>query len=126
MWREGLLARAVLRGATRGYKNHPQLERFRRHKTPISAINHYLSHIADEASRRGYNFDQSKIGPIRNRSRLAVTSGQLEFELSHLKKKVRGRAPGELLRLPTIAALMPHPLFKVRNGQIETWEKGAP
>ena len=28
LWREALLARAVLGGRTRGYRNHPQLERF--------------------------------------------------------------------------------------------------
>ena len=28
-WREGLLAQKVLTGTTRGYRNHPQLERFR-------------------------------------------------------------------------------------------------
>ncbi len=28
-WREGLLAQKVLRGATKGYRNHPQLRRFR-------------------------------------------------------------------------------------------------
>ncbi|MFC2473489.1 MAG: pyrimidine dimer DNA glycosylase/endonuclease V, partial [Actinomyces sp.] len=28
-WRESLLAQAVLAGRTRGYRNHPQLERFR-------------------------------------------------------------------------------------------------
>ncbi|WP_245747334.1 pyrimidine dimer DNA glycosylase/endonuclease V [Frateuria terrea] len=31
LWREGLLARAVLRGQTRGYRQHPPLERFRGH-----------------------------------------------------------------------------------------------
>ena len=29
LWREALLAQAVLRGNTRGYLNHPQLLRFR-------------------------------------------------------------------------------------------------
>jgi len=29
LWREGLLAQAVLRGKTRGYRSHPQLERWR-------------------------------------------------------------------------------------------------
>lgn len=29
-WREALLAQKVLAGATRGYRHHPQLERFRR------------------------------------------------------------------------------------------------
>ena len=28
-WREALLAQAVLAGRTRGYRHHPQLERFR-------------------------------------------------------------------------------------------------
>ena len=28
-WREGLLAQKVLRGLTTGYRNHPQLDRFR-------------------------------------------------------------------------------------------------
>jgi hypothetical protein len=28
-WREALLAQAVLAGATRGYRHHPQLDRFR-------------------------------------------------------------------------------------------------
>jgi hypothetical protein len=125
VWREGLLARAVLRGATRGYKNHPQLERFRDHAAPVSAINHYLLHIFDEASVRGYTFDRSKIGPIRNREKLIVTSAQLAFELAHLKRKVQSRAPGELHRLPTDATLRPHPLFSVRKGKIEPWEKGA-
>ena len=43
LWREGLLARAVLRGKTRGYRHHPQLERFRCHASPRSAINRYLA-----------------------------------------------------------------------------------
>jgi hypothetical protein len=125
VWREGLLARAVLRGKTRGYRNHPQLERFRLHTSPISAINNYLRHIADEAHARGYRFDRSKIGPIRNRSTMLVTSGQLLFELAHLRKKVCRRAPLETFRIPTRSKLKTHPLFDIRTGQIETWEKGA-
>ena len=29
LWREALLAQKVLTGATRGYRNHPQLERLK-------------------------------------------------------------------------------------------------
>ena len=29
LWREALLAQAVLKGQTRGYTNHPQLNRFK-------------------------------------------------------------------------------------------------
>ena len=125
LWREGLLARAVLRGKTRGYRQHPQLSRFLKHKTPVSAINHYLLHVHNEATSRGYNFDKTKIGPIRSRSKIPVTSGQLQFELAHLRRKVRARAPTEVDRLPGKASLTAHPIFTVRNGGIEEWEKGA-
>lgn len=125
VWREGLLARAVLRGATRGYKHHPQLERFRSHPAPVSAINNYLQGIVSEADSRGYQFDRKKIGPVRNRSRLTVTKGQLQFELAHLRQKVKTRAPAELTRLPTKNNLLPHPLFRCVEGRVEPWERGV-
>jgi hypothetical protein len=124
-WREGLLARAVLRGRTRGYHHHPQLVRFRAHPAPISAINHYLALIADEADERGYRFDRSRIGPVRNRSAIPVTAGQLSFELSHLRAKVETRAPEDLRRLPTDVAVTPHPVFVPRPGPVEPWERVA-
>ena len=52
IWREALLARAVLRGATKGYRHHPQLERFRAHASPRYAICAYLSAIQAEAYER--------------------------------------------------------------------------
>jgi hypothetical protein len=125
VWREGLLARAVLRGLTRGYTQHPQLLRFRAHQAPVSAINSYLRSIAVEAKSRGYRFNVSKLGPVRNREQLTVTSGQLKFEMEHLRNKVQARAPAELSRLPDSGSIQPHPLFMVRNGQPESWEKGA-
>ena len=42
LWREAFLAKKVLEGKTKGYKNHPQLERFRNSSNPISSINSYL------------------------------------------------------------------------------------
>ena len=125
VWREGLLARAVLRGRTRGYKTHPQLDRFRHHKTPLTAINIYLRFVADEADARGYNFDRSKIGQVRIEAKLVVTSGQLHFELEHLRKKVIARAPKEVNRLVLTSDPKAHPLFCVRSGPVEDWEKGA-
>jgi Pyrimidine dimer DNA glycosylase len=124
LWREALLARAVLRGETRGYRHHPQLDRFRSHPAPVSAINGYLAVVADEADERGYRFDRSRMGPVRTRAALTVTSGQLEFELAHLRAKLRVRAPDELHRLPTRARPRPHPLFEARDGPVEPWERG--
>jgi hypothetical protein len=125
VWREGLLARTVLRGTTKGYRNHSQLDRFSAHPAPISAINHYLRAIASEAISRGYRFDRSRIGPVRDRSRLTVTIGQLEFELSQLRAKLRKRAQTELERLPTDDVIRPHPIFVVCIGPVESWERGA-
>lgn len=41
-WREALLAQAVLRGETRGYRAHPQLQRFREQPAFLAAIGAYL------------------------------------------------------------------------------------
>ncbi len=54
LWREGLLARAVLHGKTKGYRNHPQLLRFREHHAPLAAIDAYLAEVLRESRRRGY------------------------------------------------------------------------
>ena len=79
LWRESLLARAVLRGETKGYRHHPQLHRFQEQPAPRSAINGYLAGVLSEAQARGYSFDVSKVGPIRSRARINCTEGQLQY-----------------------------------------------
>lgn len=123
VWREALLARAVLRGDTRGYRHHPQLDRFRAHPAPLSAINRYLRGLYEEAQRRGYRFDKTKIGPIRNLEPIPVTRGQLAFELAHLSAKVEARSPGDLGRLPSGDRVRAHPLFTLSKGPPEVWER---
>ena len=54
LWREGLLARAVIYGMTKGYRHHPQLQRFQAQSGPRSAINAYLREVVVEADARGY------------------------------------------------------------------------
>jgi hypothetical protein len=94
LWREGLLAQKVLRGNTAGYRSHPQLHRFRESDQPLVAISTYLWAVHDEATRRGYAFDASKIALERRPLSLAVTRGQLLFEWKHLKEKLRRRDAG--------------------------------
>jgi len=48
LWREGLLARAVLLGKTRGYRQHPQLDRWKSTRDPVAAIEAYLSRILED------------------------------------------------------------------------------
>jgi len=120
VWRKALLARKVLRGKTRAYRNHPQLERFRAHADPVSAINAYLRGVYDEAVARGYAFDRSKLGPVRGSVRLRATQGQLDYEWKHLRGKLREREPGRARRR---GALEAHPLFRVVAGPVESWER---
>jgi hypothetical protein len=123
LWREGLLAKHVLEGKTKGYKNHPQLERFKSAKHPVHAIHTYLAAVADEATKRGYSFDATKINPRAKAPKMRVTHGQMAYETAHLKKKLAVRDPkrrAALLKAPRVKA---HPLFKIVPGTVAPWEK---
>lgn len=123
LWREALLARAVLRGETRGYRHHPQLHRFLEQEAPVSAISAYLRVIHAEASTRGYSFDRSKVGVARKPSALHVTQGQLAHEWEHLLAKLAVRNPALHERWHGLPAPDCHPLFELRPGPIADWER---
>ena len=125
LWREGLLALKVLKGKTKGYKHHPQLKRFREAKRPVDFLQVYLSGVLKEAQRRGYRFNQKKIKKIKIKARLPVTSGQIAFELLHLKNKLWKRSRPDFFRLQNIRKVKPHPLFKTFRGKKENWEKSS-
>ncbi len=93
LWREALLARAVLRGSTKGYRHHPQLFRFQSHASPRRAIAAYLGAVHAEAASRGYAFDRHKVGPVHRLAPTLVTRGQLEYEWKHLLRKLAVRNP---------------------------------
>lgn len=124
LWREALLARAVLEGRTRGYRRHPQLERFRLARDPVDSIGAYLAAVFDEASRRGYSFDRSKLSSRSARARLAATEGQLLFEWARLKIKLSRRDPAAYRRVRGLRLPEPHPLFRVVRGPVAAWERG--
>ncbi len=123
LWREGLLALAVLRGKTRGYRNHPQLLRFKDAPDPVKAILSYLRYVHEEASTRGYRFDGRKLGRVKDCPRIQVTRGQLAYELQHLKAKLRRRDPSRYRALQALAAPRPHPLFVPVAGTVAPWER---
>jgi len=123
LWREALLAQAVLGGKTRGYRHHRQLARFRGHPDPRGAIGAYLEEVSREASRRGYRFAAEKIGPHRSVSPIPVTSGQIRFERELLLKKLLQRDPSACGVLQTITEPDPHPLLIVGPGGVEPWER---
>ena len=122
LWREGLLAQAVLADQTRGYKRHPQLTRFRQSRYPRQHIAAYLELVHAESAHRGYNFNKEKIGASGPAALLAVTTGQLEFEWSHLVNKLKARDPAWLTQFAAVEQPEPHPLFQVVAGGIAEWE----
>ncbi len=125
LWREALLARAVLRGQTRGYRDHPQLERFKVHPHPRLAISAYLAVVHDEATQRGYRFDRTKVGPVRNVQSIPVSSGQLALEWRHLQRKLAARSPAALCRWEGVTLPACHPLFRRRPGPVASWERAT-
>jgi len=123
LWRETLLAKHVLEGKTKGYKNHPQLIRFKDAKRPLDLINQYLTVICDEAEKRGYNFDRTKINSNYIPAHTNVTKGQIKFETEHLLKKLKTRDPERFRLIKSQKKINAHPIFKVVEGTVEEWEK---
>ena len=115
-WRETLLAQKVLDGRTAGYRNHPQLVRFRATDDPLATVGNYLEQLAREADARGYNFNRGLIlrPPAGDEAlRLAVTAGQAAYDPQR-REQLDAEDPPAL-----------HPLFVTVPGDIESWERPA-
>lgn len=125
LWREGLLAKAVLEGKTRGYVHHPQLARFRAQPDPVGAINAYLHFVLAESRVRNYRFDNSKLLPVKNYALILVTTEQLDYEWEHLLAKLKARDIERYRSLCSVTKIDPHPLMRVVPGSIEPWEVTA-
>lgn len=123
LWRETLLAREVLRGRTNGYRQHPQLTRFRLCAAPRSTVNRYLAVVCAEALSRGYKFDRSKLGRDVCVERISATDGQLQYEWHWLLDKLRHRSPLVYRRHLEVSMPSVHPLFKVVSGPVAEWER---
>ena len=82
--------------------------------------------LAQEVLRgktRDYHFDRRCIARTRCAVRLTITVGQLRYELRHLRTKLRRRDPKRLRLLPGLTDIVPHPLFRVIAGSVESWER---
>ena len=121
-WREALLAQKVLQGKTRGYRNHPQLQRFKSTSDPVGAIANYLRQIYEEALRRGYSFDEEKIARADFNGEITCARGQLLYEWNHLKEKLKVRDARKLAEIKAVAEPKTHPIFKIVEGDVEAWE----
>jgi hypothetical protein len=123
LWREALLAKTVLEGKTAGYRNHPQLDRFKDSGNPVGAINQYLSAVYDESVDRNFTFDGTKFRKPAAPLFLTVTEGQLLFEFGHLLSKLKVREPRLYKALKGTTTIISHPMFRVIKGKVEKWER---
>lgn len=123
LWRETLLAKHVLEGKSKGYTMHPQLDRFKKSDKPLESINQYLSIIYQDAEKRGYNFNKDKINWDFVKTKIKVTTGQLDFEKMHLLNKLKTRDLMKYKQLRENKKIDVHPMFEVVEGSIEHWEK---
>lgn len=119
LWREGLLAQAVLMGKTKGWKNHPQLDRFKYYSEPIKAMTAYLNTIWNEGKFfRGYKFDKTKIhrpySIIGVDLQIEVSKEWIVNEVKELRSKLRKRDPKRYRQLLKDKNIVLHPLFKVK------------
>lgn len=128
VWREGLLAKHVLEGITKGYKNHPQLIRFKRYKEPLVAINSFLYFVAQEGLKRGYKFDTSKLDLTKIiQNEIPVTTGQVIYEFKHLCKKLsirdKKRYNLQCTEKVDIGEIEVNSIFYIIDGGVEEWER---
>lgn len=125
LWREALLAKNVLAGLTKGYKNHPQLDRFYAHENAQAAINAYLAEVYAQAYARGYKFDAAKVGEFneRNLAKIAVSHGQIGYEFAFLQEKLKSRDIKAYKRNLGVKNIEIASIFKEIEGGIEPWEK---
>lgn len=123
LWREALLAQAVLRGRTRGYRAHPQLVRFRAQPDPLACIAAYLRIVWEEGRARGVRFDGRRIAHVRSECHIDETAGQLRYEWRHLLTKLKQRATQEYRRSRAVHNPEPHPLFRIVPGPVREWER---
>jgi hypothetical protein len=123
LWREALLAEKVLRGATKGYRHHPQLARFRASADPCAAIASYLRAVFEEAEARKYSFDFCKIQNLTASKPIEETKGQLLYEWAHLQRKLKVRDLARHDECRLVKVPVPHPLFRIVAGKVRSWER---
>jgi hypothetical protein len=72
--------------------------------------------------RRGYKFNEEKLGPDDFGGRIVCTRGQLLYEWGHLKNKLKVRDAARHAEFEGTPEPEAHPLFDIVEGGVEDWE----
>ncbi|MGC2049426.1 MAG: DNA lyase [Gallionella sp.] len=117
-----MLAQQALLGSTVGYRYHPQLIRFLMQDESVQAIAIFLAFLAAEANLRGYLLIAARSSSKFN-AQIEETSGQLQYEWLHLKRKLEFRSPEQYNRYRNVAMAEPNPLFSIVPDDVRDREK---
>jgi len=124
LWREALHAQRILIAGPPyklSYGTHPQMERFKTHSEPLSAIGCYLMEIYWEGTHRGYKFDRSL---IHRRERhlypMTISRGQVNHEIRLLLGKLAKRDKQKYLEVSKTLEYL-----SGGNGDLPGWSRGV-
>ena len=120
---ETLLARKVLRGETRGYRHHPQLQRFREARDPQSAIDAYLPRSTPRRRRAATRSTRTSSMPTRARKDPGRARATRRARMGHLIAQARVAQPGAHVRWRELQRPRTHPSFRVVAGGVADWER---
>ncbi|NIO44133.1 MAG: hypothetical protein GTN36_01065 [Candidatus Aenigmarchaeota archaeon] len=115
LWRETLLARKVLKGKTKGWKNHPQLNKFKTHKDPVAAVNTYLLYVWKESEKRCYKFNKRKIEKNFTKKKIKISKKDIISDFEDLKNKLKKRNPEKYKEIAKIKKVEANPIFIINN-----------
>ena len=124
LWREGLGAVRCLYEPGIGYSNHAQLNRFKAEPDYLAQIGSYMHEVADEADRRGYNYDRTLL-PVDfyKPEPMTVTVGQIAYEFRFLLGKLKTRDKELFEKFQHTTTIELHPRFTPIPGPIADWER---
>jgi len=60
---------------------------------------------------------------VRANAKIETTVGQLYYEWQHLMSKLSARSPCLYRRWRGVASPESHPLFSIKRGAVELWER---
>lgn len=122
-WREGIGARNIIAENKIGYSRHPQLDRFR--SKSVDFLNAYLYFLNEEAEKRGYKFDKSKIASFSLKGdRIPVNKGQVEYEFKLLQHKLSVRNKEVYAVNKKVRNIQVIPIYRILpSSKIEDWER---
>ncbi len=115
LWRETLLARKVLKGKTKGWRNHPQLNKFKTHKNPVTAVNTYLLYVFEESEKRCYKFNKRKIEKSFTKKKITTPKKEIISDLEDLKNKLKKRDPKRYREIVKINKIEVNPIFIINK-----------